>query len=36
MRKENSLKNFITVTILFVVLIFIGFWKVNICGSEEF
>ena len=30
MRKENSIKNFITSTIPFVILIFLGFWKVNV------
>ena len=30
MRKENSLKNFITSTVPFVILIFLGFWKVNV------
>lgn len=30
MRKENSLKNFITSTIPFIILIFLGFWKVNV------
>ena len=30
MRKLNSLKNFITSTIPFIVLIFLGFWKVNV------
>lgn len=30
MRKENSIKNFITSTIPFIILIFLGFWKVNV------
>lgn len=30
MRKVNSLKNFITSTVPFVILIFLGFWKVNV------
>ena len=30
MRKENSLRNFITSTIPFIILIFLGFWKVNV------
>ncbi len=30
MRKINSLKNFITSTLPFIVLIFLGFWKVNV------
>lgn len=30
MRKANSLKNFITSTIPFIILIFLGFWKVNV------
>lgn len=30
MRKENSLKNFITSTVPFIILIFLGFWKVNV------
>lgn len=30
MRKKNSVKNFITSTIPFIILIFLGFWKVNV------
>lgn len=30
MRKENSLKNFMTSTVPFIILIFLGFWKVNV------
>lgn len=30
MRKEKSLKNFITSTVPFIILIFLGFWKVNV------
>lgn len=30
MRKANSLKNFITSTVPFIVLIFLGFWKINV------
>ena len=30
MRKQNSLMNFITSTIPFIILIFLGFWKVNV------
>ena len=30
MRKSNSLKNFITSTIPFIILIFLGFWKINV------
>lgn len=30
MRKVNSIKNFITSTVPFIILIFIGFWKVNV------
>lgn len=30
MRKENSIKNFITSTVPFIILIFLGFWKVNV------
>lgn len=30
MRKENSLKNFITSTVPFFILVFLGFWKVNV------
>ncbi len=30
MRKSNSLKNFMTSTIPFVMLIFLGFWKINV------
>lgn len=30
MRKSNSLKNFITSTVPFIILIFLGFWKVNV------
>lgn len=30
MRKSNSLKNFVTSTIPFVILIFLGFWKINV------
>ena len=30
MRKFNSLKNFITSTVPFIILIFLGFWRVNV------
>ena len=30
MRKSNSLKNFITSTVPFIILIFLGFWKINV------
>ena len=30
MRKENSIKNFITSAAPFVILVFLGFWKVNV------
>lgn len=30
MRKANSLKNFITSTVPFIILIFLGFWKINV------
>lgn len=30
MRKLNSIKNFLTSTVPFVILIFLGFWKVNV------
>lgn len=33
MRKSNSLKNFITSTVPFIILIFLGFWKVNVWQS---
>lgn len=33
MRKSNSLKNFITSTIPFIILIFLGFWKINVWQS---
>lgn len=33
MRKSNSLKNFVTSTVPFIVLIFLGFWKINVWQS---
>ena len=30
MRKSNSLKNFLTSTVPFIILIFLGFWKINV------
>lgn len=33
MRKTNSLKNFITSTVPFIILIFLGFWKINVWQS---
>lgn len=34
MRKSNSLKNFVTSTIPFIILIFLGFWKINVWQSS--
>lgn len=33
MRKANSLKNFVTSTVPFIILIFLGFWKINVWQS---